>query len=158
MPTLVIEEFGKLHKEDKSKDKNSSSQIMWAIALLLDPKSKFKGLAIKERKQIIATGYLKQPKFNWDTYKQLQDLYLVNNLSAAQRQLNKWNEFMDQKTEFLNTLTYTADSADMIEKLLLSNSKLYGELQRLEDMLVKDGEEGTVKGGTLESLSEKGEI
>ena len=156
--TRVVEEFATLYDEDKSKDKASSSQIMWALALLVDPKSKYKELSLKERKSIIATGYLKQPKFNWDNYAKHIDTYKKVNSSAAQRQLDKWSEFMDQKTEYLNTMTYNSDTAEEIEARLLSNGKLFGELQRLSDMLVKEGEEGTVKGGTMESLSEKGEI
>lgn len=40
----IPEEFESFRYNDRNRDKEESSKIMWAIALLLDPDSKFKGL------------------------------------------------------------------------------------------------------------------
>ena len=46
--------FAAIYKEDKSKAKGKSSQIMWAIALLVDPDSKFSNISFPTRKNMIA--------------------------------------------------------------------------------------------------------
>ena len=54
-PQLKIPEvFSKLYRNDKSKGKHDSSQIMWAIALCYDPESKFSKQTEKDRKKFQA--------------------------------------------------------------------------------------------------------
>ena len=57
--------FASIYKEDKSKAKSKSSQIMWAIALLVDPDSKFSNISFPTRKNMIAKDYLKDESFDW---------------------------------------------------------------------------------------------
>ena len=61
--------FASILEEDKSKNKSKSSQIMWAIALLADPDSKFSNISYNTRKDMIAKDYLKDTKFDWSKYK-----------------------------------------------------------------------------------------
>lgn len=158
-PQLVIpNDFNKLYESDKSKKKDDSSKLMWAIALIVDTESKFYNLSLKERKDIVARDYLKNTKFDWKTLDKQVTTYEKLILTPAQRQLSEWNRLMDEKNEYMKKLKYTGDTADEIEKRLLSNAKLFDELTRLSEMLQKEGEQGLVKGGVSESLSERGEI
>jgi hypothetical protein len=70
----------------------------------------------------------------------------------------QWERLMSEKDTFLSTLKYDEETAEMIEKLLLSNSKLYKEYEDITSRLIQDGNEGQMLGGGIESLSEKGEI
>ena len=49
--------FADILKQDKSKNKSKSSQIMWAIALLVDPDSKFSNISFQTRKDMISKRF-----------------------------------------------------------------------------------------------------
>ena len=149
--------FASIYKEDKSKSKSKSSQIMWAIALLADPDSKFSNISYNTRKDMIAKDYLKDTKFDWDSYKEAIHFYETTLITPAKRQLMVWNKKMDEKTLYLDTLTYE-DNADTIEGLLKTNVKLFEDYERLLKLVDKENNEGSTKGGAEESASEKGLI
>ena len=149
--------FASIYEEDKSKSKSKSSQIMWAIALLVDPDSKFSNISYPTRKDIIAKDHLKDEKFDWDKYKEAMVYYERSLVSPAKRQLMVWNKKMDEKTLYLDTLTYE-DNADTIEGLLKTNVKLFEDYERLLKLVDKETNEGSTKGGAEESASEKGLI
>lgn len=152
----IAEDFAVLYKSDKSKGKEDSSKIMWAIALVYDPKSKYYNLPIKSRKQIIARDYLGDESFNFDEYQQQVSFYTSLTISPARRHLVEWNNKLDEKTEFLVKTRYTGDTWKMIEEMLINNTKLYSELARISESLEKEGEEGVTRGGSSESASETG--
>jgi hypothetical protein len=149
--------FSNIYKEDKSKSKTKSSQIMWAIALLVDPDSKFSNISYTNRKDMISKDYLKLENFDWDKYKDAIMFYERSLISPAKRQLMVWNKKMDEKTIYLDTLTYE-ENADTIEGLLKTNVKLFEDLERLLRLVDKEKNEGATKGGAEESASEKGLI
>tara|TARA_R100001463_G_scaffold108548_2_gene163089 strand:+ start:2997 stop:3518 length:522 start_codon:yes stop_codon:yes gene_type:complete len=149
--------FASIYKDDRSKNKSKSSQIMWAIALLVDPDSKFSNISYSNRKDMIAKDYLKDKKFDWGAYKEATVFYERSLISPAKRQLMVWNKKMDEKTLYLDTLTYE-DNADTIEGLLKTNVKLFEDYERLLKLVDKENNEGSTKGGAEESASEKGLI
>ena len=155
---VIPEEFESFRYNDRSKDKDESSKIMWAIALLLDPDSRFKRLKLQDRKSLIAKDFLKNEKFTWDKYRDIILLYEKLILTPAQRQLMIWEQKLDEKTELMSVTTYDLDNAEILEKLLSSNSKLFGELERIKEQLEREEDGGVVKGGSQESATEKGEI
>lgn len=150
-------EFASLYTSDKSKNKEDSSRIMWAIALYADFDSKYRQIPDEERKNLIATDLLRNKDFDWKTVQPQIDAWNLFK-TAAMRQMVEWERFMNEKSKFMSTLTYDASSAEIIEKLLLSNSKLYDEYQKINERLAQEGEAGTVFGGGIESASERGEI
>ena len=154
----IMEPLKTLYDADKSKSKEDSSKIMWAIALIVDPESKFFNLPLDQRRKLISKDYLQNPKFNFDDYKEHARFYELLSITPAKRQLVIWNTKLDEKTSLLEKMVYSVENAEFLEKLLASNSKLYSELERISEQLVKEGEFGIVKGGSEESISEKGEI
>jgi hypothetical protein len=157
-PQLRIpEEFNNIYKADKSKNKTKSSKIMWAIALLVDPDSKFANISFKTRQNMISKDYLKDEKFKWDDYSEAINFYERSLISPAKRQLMVWNKKMDEKTIYLDTLTYE-ENADTIEGLLKTNVKLFEDFERLLRLVDREKNEGATKGGAEESASEKGLI
>ena len=153
----VAEGFSKLYNKDTSKGKRKSGRIMWGVALLVDPSSKFSNLPYKDRKKMICEDFIKTPSFKWENYKEQITYYENMLLTPAQRQINIWNRKMDEKTEYLDSLTYEENS-ETIEKLLVSNAKLYVELERISKQLEKEESDGYTKGGAEESMVEKGLI
>lgn len=157
-PQLRVPElFNTLYTEDKSKGKAHSSKLMWAIAFFADFDSKYRALSDSERKKLVAEDILKDPQFDWvavEKYIKAWDMFK----SVPMKQMSEWERLMNEKTEYMRTLKYTAETADEIEKRLLSNSKLYSEYEEIMARLVQEGEGGTMLGGGLESLTERGEI
>lgn len=157
-PQLKLpESFALIYKSDKSKNKSKSSQIMWAIALLVDPDSKFANISYANRQKMIAKDYLRDEDFDWDQYNEAVVFYERSLITPAKRQLMVWNKKMDEKTLYLDTLTYE-DNADTIEGLLKTNVKLFEDYERLLKLVDKENNEGSTKGGAEESASEKGLI
>jgi len=153
----VPQPFADILNKDKSKGKSKSSQIMWAIALLVDPDSKFSNISLGTRKELISKDFLKDAKFKWDDYKDAMHFYEYNLVSPAKRQLLIWNKKMDEKGMYLDTLTYE-EHADTIEGLLKTNVKLFEDYERLLKLVDKETKEGATKGGAEESAAEKGLI
>lgn len=149
--------FNRLYTSDKSKGKAHSSRLMWAIAFFADFDSKYRALSDSERKKLVAEDILKEPEFDWTTveeYIKAWDMFK----SVPMKQMCEWERLMNEKTEYMRTLKYNAETADEIEKRLLSNTKLYSEYEEIMSRLVQEGEGGTMLGGGMESLTEKGEI
>jgi len=70
---LIIEELTQIYQKDKSKKKEDSSRIMWAIYFAFNPESKF--INLPNKLEILAKDYLKDPKFNWEGIKkQIRDI------------------------------------------------------------------------------------
>jgi len=106
---------------------------------------------------MISKDFLKNPDFDWDVYKDAVVFYERSLITPAKRQLLVWNKKMDEKTLYLDTLTYE-DNADTIEGLLKTNVKLFEDYERLLKLVDKETNEGSTKGGAEESASEKGLI
>ena len=154
----IVDRFKKLYSEDKSKGKDTSSRIMWAIALVYDYHSKFFSLPLEDKHYLMSADVIGDKKFNWKKHQEYIDEYLKLTTTPAIRHLTEWNKKMDERTEYIRSLKYGSDDAEMIDKLMVSTGKLFDELNRLSDMLTKEGEMGIVKGGMVESSGEKGDI
>ena len=149
--------FNKLYLEDKSKSKAHSSKLMWAVAYYADFDSKYRALSDGERQKLISEDILRQPDFDWSVlvdYVKGWDMFK----SVPMKQMIEWERFMNEKTEYMRTLKYNSETADEIEKRLVSNTKLYSECEDIMSRLIQNGEGGTMIGGSMESLTEKGEI
>ena len=130
---------------------------MWAIALLVDPDSKFANISFLTRRDIISKDFLKDVKFDWEECVEAMHFYESTLVTPAKRQLLIWNKKMDQKGIYLDTLTYE-ENADTIEGLLKTNVKLFEDYERLLKLVDKETKEGATKGGAEESAAEKGLI
>jgi hypothetical protein len=155
----AIELYNLIYLNDKTKDKINSSTLMWGIAFFSSFSSKFNNLEENERKNLISKDILKDIKFDW---KNEEIVKLINGWDVfktpSMKLMTEWKRLINEKTIFLRTLTYDAANADTIEKLLSSNSKLYKEYDDIMTRLSQESSGGTMKSGSMESLSEKGEI
>jgi len=157
-PQLKIPKlFAAILSKDKSKGKSKSSQIMWAIALLVDPDSKFSNISLENRKKMIKEDFLRLEKFDWKEVQEACHYYEELLVTPTRRQLSIWKKKMDEKSIFLDSLTYEEDF-ETIEKLLATNVKLFTDYDRLLKMVEKEKDDGATKGGAVESASESGLI
>lgn len=157
---LIPEPLAKLYKQDKSKDKNDSSRIMWAICLYIDPseENKFRNFPEKDRKELIISDYLQDSKFKFESYKDITDWYSKNMLSNVERALISWRNKLTERETFIMSTVYTLESADALDKIMANTDKLFNQLERVEKQYVKEQIDSKDKGGKEASLSDKGLI
>lgn len=153
----VPEIYRSFFKSDKSRDKKESSIIMWGVALFTDFDSKFRQLSKKDKQDLICKDVYKNVNFNWKSVEPLIEAWEIFK-PVTIRQMMQWERLMAEKDVYLSKLSYDGDNAEIIEKLLLSNTKLYKEYEEIMNRLAQEDNHGTVKGGGQESLLESGEI
>lgn len=154
---LIRDVYSNLHKKDKSKNKEESSKIMWAIALLVhqDPSNTFKNLSPKKKEELIIKEYLKDPKFKFSLYKEEIKTFEEACSTPMRRQLTECHRFLDEKTELMKTMTLDLSNWEMLQEMIISNKDLHTAIKKIEEDLEKEGSDGTVKGNSLESASER---
>ena len=161
--------FKEFFDSDKTRDKDSSSKIMWGIALVYDVESRFYNLPEEDKKRFIATDYLKDPKFPWDAYKEHIDFFLLNCTTQAERSLIEWDSKMQERSEFIRDTKYTlgtvnskgyysGGTATVIDAMLANTKKLYDQYRQVLEDLMKEKGKGRTYGGASESATEKGLI
>jgi len=111
-----------LHNKDKSKKKDNSSMLMWAIHLLCDRNSKLYNLPDKE--EVVKRDWLKDETFDLDKYSEVRAFYEETCMTQAERSLLKWNESMRSRDKFLSTQKYSLNNAAELDKMNLSTGKM----------------------------------
>lgn len=151
--------FNDFYNSDKSKNKEKSSKIMWAIYFRIHPKSDFYNLSDKDN--IIKTKWLKDPTFNWDTYNNIIDLFKETSTTQAEKSLIEWDIMLKKRDNFMHGQDFTLDdyndagklvkgTADQLDKMLANTSKLYAEYFKIQKEL---SEEEIVRGRGNKPLS-----
>jgi hypothetical protein len=95
-----------IYKKDKSTDKTKSSQIMWAIHLCESLESKYYN--VPDKYDLVATKFLKDPKFDWSKHNEAVELYRDTALTDAERSLTIWNETMRLRSRSLKEMYVAA--------------------------------------------------
>ncbi len=160
-PELKIpDKFNELFSEDKSKDKNKSSRIMWALHLHSHPESKLYNLPEKE--EVIARDFIKEKDFKWETYEDHLELYKNVVLTPAERALQNWDEIMALRDKGVKEFYVEAieerdtDTILKLDKALVQTPKMFDDYKRIKQSYE---EEKTRKKGTkIKSLSDSDEI
>lgn len=148
-----LEEF---YKKDKTKDKNKSSQIMWAIDLCENIESKF--YHNPDKYKLVASTVLKDEKFKWESYNNIIDFYRECCLSEAERSLTIWNETMRLRNTSLKQMYQDAfegrdtDELVKLDKMLALTPKMFEDYKKIK----ADYEEEKThkKGNRIGSLSD----
>jgi len=157
---IILDEFSKLYYKDKSKNKQDSSKILWAIYYCYNPESKFFNYPNKQ--EVILQSFIKDSEFKWDSYKDIIDAYRNIILTDAERALINWNEIMIIRDQSIKDLYKKAiedsdtDELVKIDKMLANTPKMFEDYKKIK----RDYEEEKVtkKGKTIASLSDTGEL
>lgn len=108
---LEIQPFKRLHKNDRTKDKNGTSSLMWAITLLYHPKSDLYNVTGKEEK-ILDTFFSIKPGGvdAWITEnKEYIEAFQDAALTQAEKSLVSWCEYMKKRDIYLKNTEYYFD-------------------------------------------------
>lgn len=145
----ILSPFKELYKDDKSRDKIHSSQIMWALAFLCDPSitNPYRNLSIEDKKVLLAKDFLKKEDFNWDDLKDCIEFYNKCLLTSEQKSLIAWKNKMEERDAFITNTVYTLESGDKLDKILAQTKALYLQLKDLEEKVenTKAGEKEDTK-------------
>lgn len=152
--------FAELYKSDKSKGKESSSQIMWAIAMLIDTSedNKFRHLNEEDKKSLIKSDYLNNESFNFDNYQEAIEQYIKLHMSKLEQELMKIEGKLNERLGFIEDTSYDLDTVDRLDKAVLNTTKMQEMIRELKDKIRQEKDSGTTRGGRTESASEKGLI
>lgn len=157
---LLLEEFSIFYNKDKSKHKEESSRIMWAINYAYNPESKF--FNYPNKLEVLAKDFIKIPKFKWDTVKDVVGVFKNLVLSDVERSLVNWNEIMVLRDNSLKDLYRGAikasdtDELVKLDKMLSNTPKMFEDYKKIR----RDYEEEKTikKGKSIASLSDSGEL
>lgn len=162
----IMEPFSTLYKNDKTKDKDTSSKHAWCVSLFCETfeKSIFAHFPEDERKEELSEW---NKKINWKD-KIIQNCikkypYIV--MTAAARALKEEEDILMKRTVFLRKSYDQAiedanvELAEKLEKLLANSGKLYDNLEKaMEKFTTEVNKRSQLRGGREESYSEQGFI
>jgi len=159
---LSVTKFKDYHSKDKSKGKESSSQIMWAIALCLDMKEGNTWINVPEaeKKRMIAEDFIGDKKFNWETkeIKELYTEYYERCLTVAEKMLRNFNLKLVDRQQLIDKTKYDMETADQLDKMILNTGKIYSQYEEIMNMFKQEQANGKTRGGIKESAGELGLI
>ena len=157
--------FDDFYNKDKTKNKNKSSKIMWALTFKLNPDSVFYNLPNKD--EVIKDKFIKDEKFKWATYSKEESLFHSTILTEATRALVGWDETMKKRRTFLNEQDFTLDAyvkgklvkgnAEQLDRMLANTAKLYQDYAKIHKDL-KEEKMKKGKGNRPVSASDANEI
>ena len=150
--------FKKLYDSDKSKEKIDSSTIMWAIALLIHPDSKYAATSLLKRKTIIEESLLNTQDYDWSKHEEEIRLFKDLCLSRSERTLITWKKKLEQIELFIDKQEYNFNTRKDIEDALKSLDTLWKRYRACEAEVDKEKATGEAAGGSMESLSDLGQL
>lgn len=134
------------------------SKHMWALTLLVHPKSKFSDLDAPTAKDIIYKDYLNSDsKFKWDNYTKTISKIIENLPSAPERFIATWKRKLSEINSFINSTPYNSETYEMMSKIMKDFHPMMKQFKEIEKEYQKEQEQNT-RGAISESLSEKGII
>lgn len=158
--------FKEFFKSDRSRGKDESSKIMWAVAFRLDPSENniYRNLSDDDKCKYLAKDFLKKPDFKWEDYSDIIGFYKSLILTQAQKSLISWNEILEMRDKELKTwykdALKTKDIGLIIEldKIVALTAKFFQDYKKIKEDF--DTEETTVRGtgNKIKSLTDSGEI
>lgn len=147
-----IEPFAALYK------KKDSSDIMKAIYLVYDFKSKFNrgGISKDKAKDDVSKNFLKKPNFKWEDYKDIIDAYIESCTTVKQKALQKFEKDLTGLSDYMEALSWADPDEAVIKKDINKEMRVYfNNLSECESLVNEEIKEKRFKGGYRMSPSEK---
>jgi len=155
---LAVKEFDDFYKKDKSKSKELSSRIMWAIAFFVHPASVFKNLDEADKQHLIAKDYILDEKFNWDSVSGLVDTFSLLVLTKSRKSLDAWERKLRERDYFIESTAYSLDTFEDLDKAMKATHDMWKQYRAIRDQVLAEGDTVIDKGGSKPSLSDEGKI
>lgn len=154
---LILKTYKDFFEGDKSKDKEQSSDIMWAIHFCYDYESQYATLPPKARRQLIEKEHI-NPKYSDDPANEttsffeenkqllqpLINLYMELQKDSKRAYLEQWRITVEKRKEFLENAEYDISTLEKLDKAIMSSSKI---LEQEEELIaIAEKEKLRVKG------------
>lgn len=149
--------FKDLYKSDKSRNKISSSNIMWFVALCHSPRSRYKSLEIGDRYAVIGEDFMDNINYYEDNKTRLDPIildFIKTETTAAQRHLDEWDKKQDERSKFISNLKYDLNTYEDLDKMAINTTKIYDTFFKIKEQLAKEEGEGVGKSGRKASLND----
>jgi arylsulfatase A-like enzyme len=138
--------------------KKDSSDIMKAVYLVYDFKSKFNrgGIPKDKAKEDVAKNFLKKPNFKWDDYEEVIKAYIDTCTTVKQKALQKFEKDLKGLSEYMEVLSWADPDEAVIKKDINKEMRVYfNNLSECESLVNEEIKEKRFKGGYRMSPSEK---
>lgn len=147
--------FKELYESDKSKNKEKSSKMLWAVMLYADAtRSQFYLLPAIQREEEIRENYLKE-QVPWADVLKYIEPYKKFVMSAAERRYMAQQDKMMERIQFLMQTPYDLESAPVLDKIQVDTPKLEAVLRELAAAMTGDQTTGSWRGGDAKSPVEQ---
>lgn len=132
------------------------SDTMWAYTLLYHEDSPFNNLPFKRRLQEVTRVSGKEIKY--EEYEEFEKLFEDAATTPNKRAIARWRKKLDERDDYLESLSYdNPEDIPIIEKFLSNSKSVWDAYWQAEKQLKK--EDGSrVSGDQEESATEKGLI
>jgi len=138
------------------KAKKIPSKLMWALVLYSHPKSLYATLDPSSRVLLIEQDYLKS-KLDVSKYQDILDKIGKISLTKSKRLLDSWEKKLEERDEFIRTLSYSQETYEILDKMMAATSKMWDNYQQVKKKAEEESD-SRVLGDTELSLSDKGII
>lgn len=166
--------FKKLYKEDRSKDKNKSSKVMWYLTLCLDLDSDFYSLDVKEKYPVICDtlgldvkeylGSQEELSLLEHRFEDFIDTVITADIRSLENKLRERKEFIQKTPYSLDEMVYPSEgesfkpylkkgTAAQLDKMMVETKNIHEEIRKLREAARNEqAEQG--KGGRESSFLE----
>ena len=154
----LITIFNDIYEKDTSKDKDRTSKVMWAIALLVDPNdnNSYRNMLYEDKLKILSENYIKEKNFNWVVYDDVIERYKKYVLTKTEYTILVMERKLEERLQLLNDTTLTLQNAELLDKLQINISKLKAEIKNLHKLLKDDDSNVKIKGDKKVGLLDSG--
>lgn len=139
------------------KKKKNSGEIMKAIYLIYDFKSKF-NIAKEPREKVIEDvnkNFLKQPNFDWSKYTDIVNAYIEKCKTPLQKDLEAMYFDLEGLRKYINRLSWEDDEEAKIKKDYMKEiDGFYDKCKNLEAKVLGEIQEKRFKGNVRKSFLE----
>ena len=148
-----------LYTSDKSKNKHISSRKAWFCVLYSHPESDFYNLSHEDKLNDLADDLFPATSTAANTYEQLDPCikYIEKAvLTKSHKHLVVLHRKLAERGDVYEKNVYTIENAELLDKMLKSESLLMKAIQDCEDIIKESAKDGSLKGGGELGLLEGG--
>jgi hypothetical protein len=173
--TLTV--FKTLYKEDKSRNKKKSSDLMWVISGVTDAQSDYHDMpddleSVQGKYQTIGNDLMKSTRWWEEHIEQYDHLHVEYEriyLTKARRALRAWENKLNERQKVFDTTKYiigltnedgklVGSNVEILDKMFERTTKIWDQYFKIQEAIEGEGTGNGVKGGGQESGSDTGQI
>lgn len=148
-----------LYKNDKSKGKEISSMVGWALLLAYHPRSPYASMFTEDAKKEIEKELPKLPKaFSWDKYHKDAERIVKASTTKAEKFLSMWEKELEDRFALISSIPYALDTPQELiefkEKMMGLTDKMWSQYEKCLKT-VRDEKQTSAQGDEELSLADQ---